>query len=163
MFLKQLLTARLDGLQAETHQLSIQLEDEKSHRINLQALNEELVIKNRNQEEKINFLMVQSAKQQEEIRSLKNNNIYNKNIIKPDEPSMIPDDPSPRAPPSSCRQLSTIGHSLDGIYMVANPDSNKIEAIFCDFGTTRNIQSSLFTSSLILNQFRVKITLKYIV
>jgi len=45
-------------------------------------------------------------------------------------------DSSPRIPPSSCRQLFTIGHYLDGIYLVANPDTNKIETVYCEFGSS---------------------------
>ena len=57
---------------------------------------------------------------------------------------LISDDSSPRLPPSSCRQLSTIGHNLDGIYLVANPDTNKIETVYCDFGSsTRKIHLNL--------------------
>lgn len=42
-----------------------------------------------------------------------------------------------RIAPTSCLDLSRVGHSLDGIYMVANKVSKRIEAHFCDFGTTR--------------------------
>jgi len=38
--------------------------------------------------------------------------------------------------PASCGELSLIGHSLDGLYLVRNPDTNKIETVLCDFGTT---------------------------
>lgn len=39
--------------------------------------------------------------------------------------------------PISCRELSLYGHTLDGFYLVASPNSpNKIEAVFCDFGAT---------------------------
>jgi len=38
--------------------------------------------------------------------------------------------------PSSCRELATAGHSIDGLYLVQNSDSRKIEAVFCDFGTS---------------------------
>lgn len=36
--------------------------------------------------------------------------------------------------PSSCRELSLIGHSLDGLYLVKNINTNKIETVYCDFG-----------------------------
>jgi len=36
--------------------------------------------------------------------------------------------------PSSCRELSRMGHILDGLYLVQNPDTNKIVTVFCDFG-----------------------------
>lgn len=49
-------------------------------------------------------------------------------------------DASPRnIAPSSCLDLQRIGHALDSIHMVANKATTKIEAYFCDFGTTRNI------------------------
>jgi len=38
--------------------------------------------------------------------------------------------------PSSCRDLSLIGHNLDGLYLVQNIDTKKVETIFCDFGTS---------------------------
>ena len=38
--------------------------------------------------------------------------------------------------PSSCRKLAIAGHSFDGLYLVQNPNSRKIEAVFCDFGTS---------------------------
>ncbi len=50
--------------------------------------------------------------------------------------NLISDDSSPRLPPSSCRQLSTIGHYLDGIYLIANQETNKIETVYCDFGSS---------------------------
>ena len=50
----------------------------------------------------------------------------------------LSDDSSPRAiAPSSCRELSLLGHSLDGLYLVQNVDTNKIETVLCDFGTSR--------------------------
>jgi len=47
------------------------------------------------------------------------------------------DDSSTRAVlPSSCRDLSLIGHSLNGLYLVQNLDTKKIETVFCNFGTS---------------------------
>ena len=47
------------------------------------------------------------------------------------------DDSSIRAvAPSSCRELSMIGHILDGLYLVQNPDTKKVETVFCTFGIT---------------------------
>ena len=37
--------------------------------------------------------------------------------------------------PSSCGDLSLIGHNLNGLYLVQNPDTNKIETVYCDFET----------------------------
>ncbi len=46
------------------------------------------------------------------------------------------DDSSTRAVvPSSCRELSLIGHSLDGLYLVQNRETKKVETIYCNFGT----------------------------
>jgi len=39
--------------------------------------------------------------------------------------------------PSSCRDLSLLGHSLDGLYLVQNVDTNKVETVLCNFGTSR--------------------------
>jgi len=39
--------------------------------------------------------------------------------------------------PSSCRELSLIGHSLDGLYLVQNVDTRKIETVLCNFGPSR--------------------------
>ena len=38
--------------------------------------------------------------------------------------------------PSSCRELSLIGHILDGLYLVQNPDTKQVETVFCTFGIT---------------------------
>ena len=48
------------------------------------------------------------------------------------------DDSSIRAviAPSSCRGLSMIGHILDGLYLVQNSDTKKVETVFCTFGTS---------------------------
>jgi len=118
-----MLSARVDSLQAKLDQLIIQLEEEKIHRTNLQALNLRL-------ESRLNM-------QEEEIRLLKNPNINENEFINPKSienyvhPDVKNEDfsksgSSTRKPPSSCRQLSTIGHYLDGIYLVANPDTNKV-------------------------------------
>lgn len=144
-------------------QIAIQLDEEKTLRSHLQAVNSELEVKinklvaeNQKQEEKINFLVTRSTLQEEEIRILKNINTNraiifnhqktaqhetsNTHQLKKDADPRMPDPlSSPRLPPSSCRQLSTIGHYLDGIYLITNPDTNKIETVFCDFGSsTRN-------------------------
>lgn len=38
--------------------------------------------------------------------------------------------------PSSCRELALIVHELDGLYLVQHQDTNKIETVYCDFGTS---------------------------
>ena len=133
-------------------QLVNQLEEEKLLRGHFQSSNAEL-------ERKIHQLTIESGKQKElfetknvqqdeEITQLKNkinklaadksiqpeSSIYNgeKTIINHNEADYL----SSRQPPSSCRQLSTIGHYLDGIYLVANPHTKKIESVYCDFGSS---------------------------
>ena len=55
-----------------------------------------------------------------------------------------PGDFSARAAlPSSCTDLSLIGHSLNGLYLVQNTATSKIETIYCNFGTS-GINSFVF-------------------
>jgi len=120
-------------------QLVIELEEEKTLRSNLQAMNKELSNESKKQRSEIEFLMAENIKQEKEIHLLKNklitdsNNNDKQQNIQPFKKMSV--DLSPRLPPSSCRQLSTIGHYLDGIYLVANQDTNKVESVYCDFGS----------------------------
>ena len=147
----------MDGLQFKVDKLINQLEEDKIFTKSLQSLNAELgnklhqlAAENAKQNElleaKIDLLMAKNVQQDEEIRQLNSKRAH---IIQPksylkeedgrmnnDEAGLIVNVFSPRSPPSSCRQLSTIGHYLDGIYLVANPDTNKIEAVYCDFGSS---------------------------
>jgi len=92
----------------------------------------------------IDQLKAQSAKKEEELHLFKKLNDYNtafesnvkKNVDIASNKNDAKSDSSPRLPPSSCRQLSTIGHYLDGIYLVANSDTNKIETVYCEFGSS---------------------------
>jgi len=143
-------TSRLDTLQVKVDQLLYQLEEEKAFRVDLKALNEELhtrvndlAAENQKHKEQINILIARSTHQEQEIHLLKTKNCNN-DIIKSkshetsDTKIGLTDDASslsPRFPPSSCRQLSDIGHYLDGLYLVANSNTNKIETVYCDFGT----------------------------
>ena len=131
---------RVNSLEFKLEKLNNRLEEEIELRKNLQASNSVLVIENIEHKQrlerfesefkaKIDSLTAQKAQQEEEIRLLKNNKPSS--IKKNSMP--IESDTSPRLPPSSCRQLSTIGHYLDGIYLVANADTKKIEAIYCEF------------------------------
>lgn len=43
--------------------------------------------------------------------------------------------------PSSCDDLSTIGHSLDAFYLVKNPTTSKMETVFCDFVTSGKLKT----------------------
>jgi len=134
-------------------QLTIRLEEEIELRKNLQALNSELMMQidqlvTENVEQnkrfdrlesefaaKIDSLMAQRSQKEEDIWYLRNKPQTFQTKNKP----AIESASSPRLPPSSCRQLSTIGHYLEGIYLVANPDTNKIETVYCEFGSsTRN-------------------------
>ena len=130
---------RVNSLEFKLDKLTNRLEEEIELRKNLQALNSVLVIENIEHKQrlerlesefkaKIDSLSAQRAQQEEEIRLLMNKpSSIEKNRMP------IESDTSPRLPPSSCRQLSTIGHYLDGIYLVANADTKKIEAIYCEF------------------------------
>jgi len=131
----QKLTARVDILQAKMDQLIIQLDEEKTLRSNLQAMNKELSYECQKQAAKIDFFMGQTIIKQEEEVFLLKKKIINGSYNSHKQPTeKMSDDPSPQLlPPSSCRQLSTIGHYLDGIYLVANPDTNKIETVYCVF------------------------------
>ncbi len=86
-------------------------------------------------EAKVDILVVQNTQQEEEIRLLKNTNVADDNKIESFNNSIRKEvenenlSLSPRLPPLSCRQLSNIGHYLDGIYLVANPDARKITVI----------------------------------
>ena len=98
---------------------------------------------------KIDLLYVQNVQQDEEINQLKKK-LHLADSIQPNSSldgedrkmkinsadNLISDDSSPRLPPSSCWQLSTIGHYLDGIYLIANQETNKIETVYCDFGSS---------------------------
>jgi len=130
--------ARLDSLQTKFDQL-------EARNVELETRFNELSDENRKQEANIAFLTTQNAHQEEEIRLLKSRNSAESKIINRASSENVIDgkdsqivDSSQKMPPSSCRQLSTIGHSLDGIYLVSNPDTNKIETVYCVFGQTRN-------------------------
>jgi len=156
--------ARVNGLQTKVDQLDIQFKEEKLLRQNFQSHNEELekkihqlAVENDSKNEefkaKIDFLIDQNIQQEEEIRQFKNeirkdalntlqpNSSHGEEETRPMNKDEAGDDllsngSSPRLPPSSCRQLSSIGHYLDGIYLVANPDTNKIETVYCEFGSS---------------------------
>jgi len=92
----------------------------------------------------IDQLKAQRTKEEEELHLFKKLSEHNaafgshakKNVDFASDENDIKSDSSPRIPPSSCRQLSTIGYYLDGIYLVANPDTNKIETVYCEFGSS---------------------------
>ncbi|MFO0089475.1 MAG: hypothetical protein ACK518_01450 [bacterium] len=45
--------------------------------------------------------------------------------------------------PSSCRELSIAGHILDGLYLIQNQDTKKIETVLCNFGTSSKMEQDL--------------------
>jgi len=140
-------------------QLVNRLEEEKILREQLQARNFELETKidklaseNLKQngrfdslraefEAKIDQLITQSSQQKERTN-------FNHENSNPDDTGLDESEPNslPKLPPSTCRQLSTIGHYLDGIYLVANADSNKIEAVYCDFESSTRTKYFSFTN-----------------
>ncbi len=46
--------------------------------------------------------------------------------------------------PSSCRDLAIRGHSLNGIYLLNNPETNKTQTALCLFGTSGKPLYNLF-------------------
>ena len=153
------MAVRLDDLQSNMIQLKIQFEEEKLLRGNLQSSNADLekniiqlAAENAKQNDifkaQIDLLMAQNAQQEKDILQLKKRLEENTNSIPKSHAKnedivnyvVGSDESSPRSPPSSCRQLSTIGHYLDGIYLVANPDTNKIETVYCDFGSSTRMR-----------------------
>jgi len=164
-------------MQARMDQLSNQFTEEITLRQHFQTKSSEfesqiilLVAENVKQNEQFNLLQTefldqihqlntQSAKQEEEIRLLdlrKYDNIAafesseNKNARFASDENGIKSDSLPRLPPSSCRQLSTIGHYLDGIYMVANRDTNKIEAVYCEFESSTRTKHNFNLINILL-------------
>lgn len=121
--------------------LITQLEEEKTLRRDLQALNLKLSTESQKQGAKIDFLMAQNIEQEKEINLLKKtrlNDLDNVLTLLKSQQSknMNNDQSSPRLPPSSCQQLSTVGHYLSGIFLVANPNLKKIQTVYCEFGST---------------------------
>jgi len=79
-------------------------------------------------EAKVKLLETENAEQDKEITHLK------KTI---DDQLGKPGDVSTSATePSSCKELATNGYSINGLYLVKNPDTRKIEAVSCSFGTS---------------------------
>jgi len=79
---------------------------------------------------KMGLLEATNAEQDKEISKLKT-----KVVLKPVD--LISPGFSKKEMPSSCSELGEMGHSLNGIYLVKNPGTKKIETVFCTFGTTR--------------------------
>ena len=53
-----------------------------------------------------------------------------------DKKESLPDNHLPKdVTPSSCRDLALIGHTLNGLYLVQNLETNKIETVYCNFKT----------------------------
>ena len=139
------MTARVDNLQitskvgATDHPVG----GREIHRNNLQVQNSKLELRIDQQDEQILILknIINNDDLLKKSKSFQND--ATSDYLRNAEGNSII---SPRLPPSSCRQLSTIGHYLDGIYLVANPDTNKIETVYCEFGssTRKYINSIIF-------------------
>ena len=110
---------------------------------NLQVKVEHLETKNAANEAKI-------LQQEEEIVKLKakidskcssdfaNNSPNNNKMSLTDKIESLPDGSLPRdVLPSSCRDLALIGHSLNGLYLVQNLVTNKVETVYCNFKTSK--------------------------
>jgi len=146
-------------MQARMDQLSNQLSEEKTLRQHFQTKSSEfetqirlLIAENVKQNERFDLLQTEFLDQINQLKtqSLRNydniaafESFENKNVNFASDENGIKSNSLPRLPPSSCRQLSTIGHYLDGIYMVANPDTNKIEALYCEFGSSTRTRKIL--------------------
>jgi len=53
-------------------------------------------------------------------------------------------------PPSSCKDINTIGHTLNGIYLVKDLNkASKIKALYCDFQSRAHIPSSSTSKNFI--------------
>lgn len=55
--------------------------------------------------------------------------------------------PSSETPPSSCHELSVMGHQLDGLYAIKDKATKKVQAVYCRFDSSGD-----FFSSFKLNQ-----------
>jgi len=132
---------RLDSLQVKLNQLKTKNADSEAKIALLKA-------KDAENNEKIAFLEAKNAEQEEEISQLKakinadkqgpghSHSTHNKQISSIyRKPNSSGDSSMRAAGPSSCIDLSRIGHILEGYYLVQNPDTNKIETFYCTFGT----------------------------
>jgi len=70
---------------------------------------------------------------------------------------------SPRASalPKTCQELRTSGHFADGVYLVINEETNKIEAIFCQFLTAARSNTIKFLEKLFDDFLKFIISCKY--
>ena len=100
---------------------------------------------------KMGLLEAKNAEQDKEIAQLKNKMDSKQDIRRRVAGGSLT---KPTAP-SSCEDLATNGHSLQGFYLVKNPDTSQIQTVLCDFGTSGNfIKYSLFIF-LIWNTTRI--------
>ncbi len=119
--LKQQLNHLQDDFQLKIDELINKLEIERLSRENLENKRQALI-------ERISKLESAHSRPSAQLYSTSSN------IVEEDGYSTLRN-----IPPASCLDLQRLGHYLDGIYMVANKETTKIEAYFCDFGTTRKI------------------------
>jgi len=108
--------------------------------------------------DEIAYLKKQNSEQVEEIRRLKEaaeNKEDTTTSSGEKEINHKPNDSSPRVLPSSCRQLETLGHTLNGFYIVQNIIDSKMKVVYCDFQPGILIAHfNNFTSHRIFIEFR---------
>jgi len=89
--------------------------------------------------DEIDHLKTQNFEQAEEIRLLKEE--LNSRPPKADKEERASgnkkqpnrESASPRALPASCRQLDTLGYTLDGFYILQNLIESKMKLVYCEF------------------------------
>ncbi len=106
-------------------------------------MQESLIFRLDNLQVKVDHLEAKNAEQSEEIIKLKAKmdtkiicDLSHLTNVK--ESSTAGDCTTVRKPivPASCRELAIMGHSNNGLYLVQNRDTKRIETIFCDFITS---------------------------
>ena len=136
IFTQEALTAQFDSFKVQFSLLERKNAENEAKIGLLESKNAENEAKIRGQAEEINQLKAKiDAKfdSDQRLPSADHNNKM-KSIYR--EENSIGQSSTRAIAPASCRELSLIGHSLDGLYLVRNPDTNKIETVLCDFGTT---------------------------
>ena len=80
---------------------------------------------------KMGLLEAKNAEQDKEITQLKNKMDSKQDIRRRVAGGSLT---KPTAP-SSCKDLATNGHSLQGLYLVKNRETSQIQTVLCHFGT----------------------------
>jgi len=128
------LSARVNQLEAE-------------FREKIEEINTKTSRSSKDQDEKIAILMVR----EQNLAQLLNTTIEEMEVLKTtnrdqskridqleQKLAMLQNTPSTGAtkvstPPSSCQELSMLDYYLDGLYLVKNKQTKKIESVFCQF------------------------------